>query len=245
MSDEDLEQRAAELWNGTGLADDYPRPIEQAIALKLPVTVVKLPAVTVGAVGRWLRRHHRAPVFPADRRDLMGCLYADGGHGFIFLSGADGPQEQRFTLAHDAAHFLVDYWWPRGQVLRALGPVALDVLDGRRPALPSERASAILAHVRVGPHWHLLPRPGAGPDGGARLARVEDRADELGLELVAPRRQVLRLLPTLPPGDLGAACAGLGSFFGLPAYVFGPLVAEQLRPRALTFLEAARRALGR
>ena len=63
MSEWDLEQRAAEFWAGTDPADTYPRPIEQAIALKLPVTVVKLPVVTVRAVESWLRRHHRTPAF--------------------------------------------------------------------------------------------------------------------------------------------------------------------------------------
>ncbi len=122
MTDREIEAHAADFWAGTDLADAYPRSIEQAIALKLPVTVVKLPVVTVEAAGRWLRRHHRTPAFPPHRRDLMGCLYADSGHGFIFVCGADEAEEQRFTLAHDTAHFLVDYWWPRLRVIQAALP---------------------------------------------------------------------------------------------------------------------------
>lgn len=248
MSDWDLEECAADFWAGTGLADAYPRPIEQAIALKLPVTVVKLPVVTVRAVGRWLRRHHRTPAFPPYRRDLMGCLYADGGHGFIFVCGADEPEEQRFTLAHDTAHFLVDYWWPRLRVIRALGTSVTEVLDGQRPARPAERVCATLAHVRVGPHWHLLPRPGADPDSDAHIASVEDRADDLGLELVAPRQRVAQLLRAMPAnvrGDLRGACGALGAFFGLPAYVFGSIVGAQERPPVPSFLDEALRLLGR
>jgi hypothetical protein len=248
MSDLELEQCAAGFWAGTDLSDVYPRPIEQAIALKLPVTVVKLPVVTVRAVGRWLQRHHRTPAFPPYCRDLMGCLYADGGHGFIFVCGADEPEEQRFTLAHDTAHFLVDYWWPRLQVIQALGSSIIDVLDGQRPARPAERASAILAHVRVGPHWHLLPRPGTDPDGDAHLASVEDRADDLGLELVAPQKRVLHLLRVMPAkqrADLQGACSALGNFFGLPAYVFGTIVAAHQRSAVPSFLDEALRLLGR
>ena len=85
MNDRELEQSAGDFWSGTDLADVYPRGIEQAIALKLPVTVVKLSVVTVQAVGRWLRRHQRRPAFPSYRSDLMGCLYAVCGHGFIFV----------------------------------------------------------------------------------------------------------------------------------------------------------------
>jgi hypothetical protein len=209
--------------------------------------VVKLPVVTVRAVGRWLRRHRRTPAFPPYQRDLMGCLYADGGHGFIFVCGADGPEEQRFTLGHDTAHFLVDYWWPRLQVLEALGPSAIDVLDGRRPARPGERASAILAHVRVGPHWHLIPRAGGDPGGSVRIACAEDQADDLGLELLAPQKLVLQLLrdmPTKERTDLQAACSAFGAFFGLPAYVFAGVVAGQC-PQVPSFLDDAMRTLGR
>ena len=244
MIDRELEQCAGDFWSGTDLADAYPRGIEQAIALKLPVTVVKLPVVTVQAVGRWLRRHQLRPVFPAYRSDLMGCLYADGGHGFIFLCGADESDEQRFTLAHDAAHFLFDYWQPRMRVVGALGPAIIDVLDGRRPARMEERAAAVLAHVRLGPHWHLLPRRGAE----ARIAVVEDRADELGLELVAPRTRVAQLLRALPlhgRGDRDAACVVLGSFFGLPPYIFRDVVAASQRSRVPSFLDDAPRVIGR
>jgi hypothetical protein len=246
MTDNELEGRAADFWADTDLADTYPRSIEQAIALKLPVTVVKLPVVTVQAAGRWLRRHHRTPAFPPYRRDLMGCLYADGGHGFIFVCGADEPEEQRFTLAHDTAHFLVDYWWPRLQVIRALGVSIIAVLDGKRSASLAERASALLARVRLGAHYHLLPRQDGAGD--TRIACVEDRADDLGLELVAPRKCVLQLVRGMPAtvrSDAQAACCQLGTFFGLPAYVFLPLVSAFHRMQTPSFLEDARRLLRR
>jgi hypothetical protein len=246
MTDSDLEARAADFWAGTELADAYPRAIEQAIALKLPVTVVKLPVVTVEAAGRWLKRHHRTPAFPPYRRDLMGCLYADRGHGFIFVCGADEPQEQRFTLAHDTAHFLVDYWWPRLRVIEGLGPSITEVLDGRRRASIAERASAILARVSVGPHWHLLPRQDGAGD--VHIACVEDRADELGLELVAPRALVVEVVRAMRAGvrsDAQAACCQLGTFFGVPAYVFHPLVSALHRAQAPSFLDDVRRLLGR
>ena len=246
MTDRELEGRAADFWAETDLADAYPRSIEQAIALQLPVTVVKLPVVTVQAVGRWLRCHHDTPHFPPYRRDLMGCLYAACGHGFIFVCGADEPEEQRFTLAHDTAHFLVDYWWPRLRVIQALGTSITDVLDGRRRASIAERASAILAKVRVGPHYHLLPRQNG--EGDIHIACVEDRADELGLELVAPRTLVVKMMRAMPAkvrADTQAACGALGNFFGLPAYVFGPLVSALHRTQSPSFLDDALRLLGR
>lgn len=248
MTDGDLEEIAAGFWAETDLADVFPRNIEQGLALKLPVTVVKLSVVTVRTIGHWLRQHHRCSAFPSYRRDLMGCLYADGGQGFIFVCGADEPEEQRFTIAHDAAHFLADYWLPRLRVLSALGPSAAEVLDGRRKPQPKERAAAVLERVRLGPHWHLLPRRSVHPDDDERIAPVEDRADALGLELVAPRQRVLQVLHEIPDSPYIKSkdvCEGLGSLFGLPPYVFAEIVAVERRSRVPSFLEDARRALGR
>jgi len=248
MSDADLEEIVADFWAGTDLAEMFPRNIEQALALKLPVTVVKLPVVTIRAIGQWLQQHHRCPMFPSYRRNLMGCLYADGGHGFIFVCGTDAIEEQRFTIAHDAAHFLADYWLPRLRILDVLGPSVIEVLDGRRAPQPKERAAAILERVRLGPHWHLLPRRCVHPDEDERIAPVENRADELGLELVAPRQRVLQVLHGIPGRHQINAkdiCNVLGSVFGLPPYVFTEIVAVERRPRVPSFLEDARRALGR
>jgi Zn-dependent peptidase ImmA (M78 family) len=38
---------------------------------------------------------------------------ARAGHGFISLDGSDADDERRFSLAHELAHFLLDYQDPR------------------------------------------------------------------------------------------------------------------------------------
>lgn len=248
MNSAELEHRAEQFWAETGLADGFPRDIEQAIPLKLPVSIVKLPVVTIRSIAQWLRRHNRSPVFPLYHRDLMGCLYADAGQGFIFVCSADEPEEQRFTLAHDAAHFLVDYWWPRQLVIQAMGSSIVEVLDGHRPADADERASAILAHLKLGAHWHLLPRQGNDPAGNRQIQSIEDRADDLGLELVAPRCRVLGLLGELPPrqrSQRNSVCRVLGNYFGLPGYVFEKEVTERQDAQTPSFLEDVRRVLRR
>src|SRR5205823_2686644 len=68
------EALAREFWADSGLADVFPRPIERAASMRLPLTVVKIPAVAVDPVRRWLGRVGLAADLPDDRRDLMGCL---------------------------------------------------------------------------------------------------------------------------------------------------------------------------
>jgi len=103
------ETLAEAFWDGTGLHDTFPRKIEQAIAFKLPVALVGLSLLKIAAIGQWLQQRDIATRLPDDRRDLCGCLVAFGGRGFIFTCDADAPEEQRLTLAHETAHFLIDY----------------------------------------------------------------------------------------------------------------------------------------
>jgi hypothetical protein len=233
------EKLAAEFWNGTGLHETFPRKIEQAIAFKLPVALVGLSPLNVAAIGHWLRQRDIATQLPTDRRDLCGCLVAHGGRGFIFICDTDAPEEQRLTLAHETAHFLVDYLWPRQQVLHALGEGMAEVLDGLRLATPAERAAAILSRLHLGPHIHVLPRPGRDEDADVAVAHAEDCADRFALELVAPRacvRDVLDGLAARQPLTPEAARTALATHFGLPAYAFHHAIQRIFRRQPTSFI---------
>ena len=242
LSDHSVEELAREFWSGTGLDGTFPRNMERAIAIRLPLAVVKMPRLSAGVVGTWLMRRHVAVRLPADRRDLMGCLVAHRGHGIVFICGQDEPEEQRLTVAHETAHFLVDYLLPRRHVIQALGEQVTDVLDGVRPPAPSERAAAILSHVRLGPHVHVLPRREGDEDSDALVTHSEHRADLLALELVAPRAHVIGVLRQVSSREAltaGRAESRLASYFGLPAHVFDSM-ARDVRPvRPVSFLEDA------
>jgi len=233
---------AKEFWLGSGLQGAFPRNIEQAIAMTLPLAVVKMPSVTAGAVRRWLKNRRVAASLPEDRRDLMGCLVAYRGHGIVFVCGADDPEEQRLTVAHEVGHFLVDYRLPRQQVIQALGETIVEVLDGFRQATPVERANAILSHVRLGAHVHLLPRRGKDEDSDACVGYAEERAHQLGFELVAPREHIMTLW-----GQLGAqevtnskeVSTRLAVYFGLPASAFYSIAEKINRRRPVSFFEDA------
>lgn len=231
---------ARELWSGTCLEHVFPRNLEQAILMKLPLPFIKLPVLTVPTVETWLTGKQLALPLPPYRHDLFGCLVAHRGHGFLFVCSADSADEQRLTLAHEVGHFLMDYLWPRQQVIRALGESITEVLDGERKATPAERAAAVLSRMRVGAHVHLLPRPGVDGDADAVVARTEARADRLALELVAPQEQIRSFLLTLPAREtlpfreIGAA---LAARFGLPVYAFASVVRPRKESRPLSFFE--------
>jgi hypothetical protein len=233
------ETLAGEFWAGTGLHDAFPRKIEQAIAFKLPLAPVGLSPLNVVSISQWLLQRDIATRLPDDRRDLCGCLVAFGGRGFIFICAADAPEEQRLTLAHETAHFLIDYLWPRQRVIHTLGEGIAEVLDGLRPATPAERAAAILSRIRLGPHIHVLPRPGKDEDSDVTVAQAEDRADRLALELVAPQARVRAVLDAVSARQAftpDAARATLTTHFGLPAYAFNETIQCMFRGRLPSFV---------
>jgi hypothetical protein len=156
------------------------------------------------------------------------------------VSNADSPEEQRLTIAHEVAHFLADYLLPRQQVIQALGPQMAEVLDGSRPPTPAERAAAILSHVRLGAHVHLLPRPGIDAGNDRTVAHLEDRADRLALELVAPQaciRDVLDALSARQGITSEIARAALARRFGLPAYAFDETIRRMVRRPLPSFVQ--------
>jgi Zn-dependent peptidase ImmA (M78 family) len=248
MRSQSLEVLAREFWSGTGLESMFPRNIEQTIAMKLPLALVKLSVLTLQTVEQWLAGKHLAVPLPLNQHDLLGCLVAHRGHGIIFACSADEAEEQRLTVAHEVAHFLEDYLWPRQHLIAALGKHITDVLDGVRAATPAERAAAILSHVHLGAHIHLLPRPGMDEDADSVVAHTEARADRLALELVAPREQISSFLHSLSAREAlhpHAVCVALAAHFGLPASAFDPIVRQTVEPRPVSFLEDVRATLRR
>ena len=92
----------------------------------------------------------------------------------------------RVVVAHEFGHYLAEYEWPRSLALRRLGSSILDVLDGDRMAIANEQIAATLANVAIGVYVHYMDRSGDSTTAGL-VAQVEDTADMVGAELLAPR----------------------------------------------------------
>ena len=98
---------------------------------------------------------------------------------------------------------------PREDVARRR-PDLLTVLDGDRAPTNAERFDALLADVPIGLHTHLLERDGYGGHLSSTTAEVEDRAERLALELLAPLGAVLQETAEQDPKSV------LHERFGLP-----------------------------
>jgi hypothetical protein len=184
---------AAELaklfWSQVSAQEPFPRHLRGPIRA-MPLTVEPIAQLTVTKAYQWLHRNGISQDFSTYDRPLRGCLTADRGHGVIFLDAAGPEDEQRFTLAHELAHFLRDYWHPRQLAIQRLGTRVLEVLDGKRSPTPEERLGALLGAVPLGFHMHLMDRDGQRRPVDSESDDAETCADRLGCELLAPAEHV-------------------------------------------------------
>lgn len=206
---------ASRFWDLAGQHGPYPRDVASCIPLALPVSLVFLEQLTVAQVVEWVSRFHPTYSLPCSHRRLHGCLVAFGGQGVIFCDRLDSDIDQRFTLAHEVAHMMLDYLIPRDLAVKVCGPRVTEALDGFRPLSVEERVHAVISRQYIGVHTHLLERSQA-------VSVREDQADQLALELLAPRERVRE---ALKGADLGSSDAKgfvtqlLVGEFGLPLQV--------------------------
>lgn len=243
MNHRELSEVSASFWRLAGGPQAFPRSLEEPILWALPLAVVRLPRLGLVAVRAQLRRLRVECPFSDPDRLMRGCLVARRGEGLVFLDGADPANEQGFSLAHELAHFLLDYHLPRTRALDRLGPGVREILDGDRPPSPGERIDSLLQGVSIKTYGHLMDRTWTGEVAHLQTLEAEDRADRLALELLAPRTEVLRVLASSAPqksSQLSARVVDLlCSQFGLPGAVaerYAPLLTSAARPR-MTFRE--------
>jgi len=222
MPEARLVQVAEGFWQSARyLEGQFPRDIESAIAWSVPLFVVRLPHASVRGVQNYLRQRQLPVQIGTEDRPLHGCVVAIRGKGLIVVDGSDGANEVRFTLAHEVAHFLLDYQIPRQRAVARLGMNIEEVLDGYRRATRVERIDGILAHAPVELYAHFMHR-NAGDTAANVIFEAESHADLLAFELLAPETEVWRASPKFLvrrtyQERTAAVRRLLGQQFGLPS----------------------------
>lgn len=215
---------SSRFWAAAGLLPSFPRDLELAAAFAGGLTCVRRAGLRLTTVIDECRRRGLPVTFAGPDRPLRAALHCWAGVGLVFLDPTDPADEQRFSFAHELAHFLRDYLAPRRQVERSFGPTALEVLDGFRPPTPDERLNAVLRNRPLTPHCHLMSRDPAGRPERDEDRRAEADADRLACELLAPAELFHA------EADRQGVARRLSTEFGLPASVAAAYALQLLPP---------------
>ncbi len=183
---------AKNFWIERGEKQSPPFDISQAVSLVLPVDIVTLSNLSLKRVQLWLADRKMSFEFDEEDRSLHGFILTHKGLGLIFINGTDDIAERRYTTAHEASHFILDYFQPRQQAIKKLGKSIQEVLDGVREPTDDERIDGLLSSVSIKPYSHLMEKSGDGSFYNATIFNAENDADALAAELLAPHSQVIR-----------------------------------------------------
>lgn len=212
-----IEDAAKAFWKSAGGRRKFGSPIdlERAVAIALPLGICQMPALSTAKVTAVLERIGTIPWSARPDRQLRGCLVADLGVGLVFLDGDDPADEQRYSLAHEIAHFLLHYLLPRRQVIEVLGPDMMAVLDRVRQPTGGERLSSALRDVVLEPFRHTMARTEDGNPTHVRTQRIEAEADKLAIELIVPATELR--------SRHGFSAEQLAAEYGIPSWAAAQL----------------------
>lgn len=185
-----------------------------------PVSSLLLPGLCVSALREWLERHGAGVPHLVRCRDrqLRGAVIAWKGQCLLCADLEDGEAERRFTLAHEAGHFLQDHYYPRQDLLVRFGPKIQPVLDGLRRPTAGERVDALLGRTSFTLFTHLLDRGDEWAMSSSVIDAAEDAADVFACEMLAPQAALLSRCPPLRAEEqsVRAVQAILTGEFALP-----------------------------
>jgi len=221
---------ASAFWRVAGVQEPFPRSLREAAANVFEGPIVRLPGMRLSGVRAWQRQVGMQDLCTGPDRPLRACLVAQHDGCGIFIDELDPPEEQRFSLAHELAHWLRDYWQPRHHACARLGDPILEVLDGKRPPRFVERLDSVLRGVPIGPHVHYMERVGNGVAASCVVARAEAAADRLAYELLAPAET----LAERASWDRVSLTQELQTTYGMPpaqANAYGNALLPAPRPR--------------
>ncbi len=190
MTETWLKELSERFWSDAGSSTVFPRDIEKAAVHALPVGIISLPRLWISDLACWMEQRGLRCPFEGNDRPLRGSLLAFGGRGLVIINGQDPDDERRFTVAHEVAHFILDYQEIRKRAVESLGTGALEVLDGIRLATYEERLDAVLSSASIGVHIHAMDRTPGGDIFQGSVLRIEEDADLLAFELLAPAQEV-------------------------------------------------------
>ena len=208
-------------WRRAGGRPGAPVDIGYAVTCALEVGIRPIAGLTTSTAIDHLRRVGFTPSDSvADERELHGCIAIGPRGGLILVEMCDGDAQRRFTIAHEVSHYILEVHRHHQRAEQRMGSRYVGVLYGSREATSTERIDAWLNNARSAPITHFMDRASDGGYVCGRSLEAECHADDLAIELLAPRAEMVRIVrdcQKLPFRDLTDAVRRIAERrFGLP-----------------------------
>lgn len=224
-----IEALATDFAEETRFEPGNAETLKGAIDATNRVRVRKVKKLTVEKVQERLSRS-QIDIELTYKADIEGFLIVVGGDALIFLD-PDPPERFQFNLAHEIAHYLIEYHHPASRVQRGLGMEALQMKNGEVALSIEMRIKAFLMKINIQPFTHLLDLSGLSARDRIRVSNAEINADRLAFELLAPFQQVKPVVMAKRYGDVvNKAEKLLRAHYGFPDIEAG-LYAEWIGSR--------------
>ena len=178
-------------WKRAGGRSGYPANIAYAATCALEVYVDEIADLTPASAVAHVGRGGLWKIDGVDERSLHGCVIVGPSGGAVLVEKSDDEAEKRFTIAHEVSHYILEVKRHHERAADRLGPEFADALYGLREATPTERIDAWLNNARSEAFAHFMDRAPRGGYGCSRMLEVECRADDLALEILAPRSELV------------------------------------------------------
>ena len=186
------EYLATWFWKRAGGRQGFPADVGYAAMSALEVYIEEVANLTTRVAASRTGRDCEVV-----ERALHGCIVVNRAGVGILLEKSDDEAQKRFTVAHEAAHYILEVRQLRERAVERMGRDFARVLYGQRKATPTERIDAWLRNVRSDEFVHFMDRAPDGGYGCARTGKAECGADDLALEILAPRSDMKEALSSL------------------------------------------------
>lgn len=186
-----IERIAREFWSTTDEKYRVNFDIAGAVEHLPAIDVIHIDRLSPGKVEDWLKDMSIEIQFGVNDRNLHGILFIRNEHACMFLDKADSETQQRFTIAHEMSHYLLDYQLPKERAMLELGTGIKEVLNGNVKATEYQLVLSLIKGVDIEPYTVLIEKKGQGSFSSWTNYNAENEADYLALELLAPRARVI------------------------------------------------------
>lgn len=204
-------------WKRAGGRFDYPADIAYAATCALDVYVDEVAGLTPVSAAAHIGREELCPLGGADERSLHGCVIVSRSGAAVLVEKCDDEAEKRFTIAHEVSHYIVEVKQRHERAADRMGRDFADTLYGLREPTLTELIDAWLNNTRSEAFAHFMDRTPGGGYGCSRTLEAECLADDLALEILAPRSEITAVISSMGLSEsLKVARRVAERRFGLP-----------------------------